>query len=168
MNAVTDTNVTLREAAPDDARGIITVHRSAVLGVAKERYGEAIAWSWAAPETEAHEAILRAAIASDDERMLVAMRVGAIVSFGSIIVSTSSLRALYVHADHIGQGVGSALLSALEAEAKRRGLTRLSMNASLNAEGFYTRRGYRTLSQGLQTLRDGTEMPCLAMAKALA
>ena len=157
----------LRAATPDDAREIIAVHRSAVLGVAARRYGDAIARSWAAPDTQAHEAVLRAVIASENERMVVATSDGSVVAFGSILIAEASLRALYVRAELNGKGIGTALLAALIAEAGRRGLTRLSMNASLNAAEFYAKRGFVKVADGFQELRDGARMPCVAMTKAL-
>lgn len=41
-----------------------------------------------------------------------------------------------------GQGVGAALMAALEAEAARRGLPSVKLAAQLSAVPFYTRLGY--------------------------
>ncbi len=44
---------------------------------------------------------------------------------------------------HRKSGVGSLLLDALEAEARRRGLAGVMVHAQLYALGFYEHRGYR-------------------------
>ena len=44
---------------------------------------------------------------------------------------------------HRDRGVGTLLLSALETEARRRGLAGIMVHAQLYALGFYERHGYR-------------------------
>jgi GNAT superfamily N-acetyltransferase len=51
------------------------------------------------------------------------------------------------HKDYQGIGVGSALLAALEGEARRRGMTRLFTEASITAHPFFERRGFRTRAE---------------------
>ena len=41
-----------------------------------------------------------------------------------------------------GHGVGTALLEAMLAEARRRGFARVALNAQLTAGGFYRRSGF--------------------------
>jgi putative acetyltransferase len=48
---------------------------------------------------------------------------------------------LYVHPDAVGQGVASALCDASRSSPGARGATELKVDASDNAEGFFTRRG---------------------------
>jgi len=50
-----------------------------------------------------------------------------------------------VHADHQRRGVGTALLAALEEEARRRCLTSLHTEASITARPFFERQGFFTL-----------------------
>ncbi len=50
---------------------------------------------------------------------------------------------LYVHPDHQRCGVASALLRATEALARPRGLTELTVEASLTARPFFERAGFR-------------------------
>jgi len=48
----------------------------------------------------------------------------------------------YVHPDFQRRGVASALLSALEADAIRRGVERLRVEVSLTARAFFEAKGY--------------------------
>ena len=45
--------------------------------------------------------------------------------------------------DARGKGVGAAMLRFLEAEARRRGAKRLTLNAQVSARRFYEKAGYR-------------------------
>jgi predicted GNAT family N-acyltransferase len=46
-----------------------------------------------------------------------------------------------------GRGVGAALLRFLEAEARRRGAERFTLNAQVSARGFYEKAGYRAVGE---------------------
>jgi len=61
-----------------------------------------------------------------------------------------------------GRGVGKALLAFLEDEARRRGATRLTLWAQVQAQAFYEKAGY-TASGAVQ---DGTAIPHVSMEKS--
>lgn len=75
--------------------------------------------------------------------------------------------ALYVEPSATGNGVGKALLEAMEAEAARRGATGLTVHATVNAVEFYARRGYARREDASHELPDGTALPCVRMVKEL-
>jgi predicted GNAT family N-acyltransferase len=62
-----------------------------------------------------------------------------------------------------GRGVGRALLSFLEEEARRRGAIRLTLWAQVRARVFYERAGYAV--EGAE-FDDGTGIPHVRMSKA--
>lgn len=66
-----------------------------------------------------------------------------------------------VLAPHRRQGVGASVLRALEAEARRRGITRLTLSAQLTARGFYQREGYAAVGE----VYDEVGIPHVAMEK---
>ncbi|MDI7774045.1 GNAT family N-acetyltransferase [Asticcacaulis sp. EMRT-3] len=66
---------------------------------------------------------------------------------GTVILSpydgqTVKLRQMATADNRRGQGLGSALLTAAEAEARRQGKYRIVLAARLDAQGFYQRHGY--------------------------
>ena len=86
----------------------------------------------------------------------------------SLLIGTAALGGdeiltFFVHPDHQGRGLGSALLAALESTAKARRQTQLTVKSSLTAATFYERQGYRRLGDQL----DGTFMPRVPMVKRL-
>lgn len=67
-----------------------------------------------------------------------------------MIVGTASLdgttvRSVFVLPEFQKRGVGRALLDHIEDMARRRGIARLDVPASVSAEGFYQRIGYTAL-----------------------
>ena len=67
-----------------------------------------------------------------------------------IVVGTASLegttvRSVFVQPESQKHGVGRALLVHIEDVARREGIARLDVPASISAEGFYRRMGYTTL-----------------------
>ncbi|MFC5723131.1 GNAT family N-acetyltransferase [Streptomyces gamaensis] len=63
-----------------------------------------------------------------------------------------------------GTGLGAALVRAVEAEARRRGLSRVYLEAQTHALGFYERLGYRAHGPEFD---EGSGIPHRAMTKAL-
>jgi GNAT superfamily N-acetyltransferase len=64
------------------------------------------------------------------------------VCVGLGVLHDAEIKRVYVDPDAQGSGVGDAIMSALEAEAIRRGLVRVRLEASPSSVSFYERRGY--------------------------
>src|SRR4030081_3238914 len=74
---------------------------------------------------------------------------------------------LYVHPGAAGQGVGSMLTEALEKLAGGRGAKALTVDASDNAGGFFTKRGYVAKQRNTVTV-NGEWLANTTMQKTLA
>ena len=66
---------------------------------------------------------------------------GVIAGWGAI--RDDVLEGLYAAPEFAGQGVGAGLLDMLEGLIRDRGFPSVRAEASVNARGFYLRRGYR-------------------------
>ena len=93
------------------------------------------AWADGHVDLTAWDASLRA------HHTLVAEEAGEILGFADMD-STGYLDRLYVHKDHQGRGVATALCDALEAACPAETFT---THASLTARPFFEGRGYRVL-----------------------
>lgn len=91
---------------------------------------------------------------------LVAEESGEPVGFADMD-GTGYLDRLYVHKDHQGQGVASALCDALEAAVPARTYT---THASVTAKPFFLRRGYRVVREQ-QVERGGILLTNFVMEK---
>ena len=77
-----------------------------------------------------------------EHRTLLAVEGGDILGFGDMDWA-GYLDRLYVHADHQGEGVASAICAELEREARGKIIT----HASITARPFFEKRGYRVVRE---------------------
>ena len=85
---------------------------------------------------------------------------GQIVGFGDLDVERGYLDRLYVHRDHQGEGIATALCGALERAASGP----ITTHASITARPFFEGRGYRVLREQ-QVERRGVWLTNYVMGK---
>lgn len=129
----------VRSYAEGDARPLAEIFHRAVHEGAASRYDarERAAWSPAVPATRSWEARLAEA------ETVVAEGPDGALGFMSLDLARGYLDLAFVLPDVMGQGVADALYAVLEGRARARGLTRLETEASLLAEPFFRRQGWR-------------------------
>ena len=93
---------------------------------------------------------------------LVAEEAGEIVGTGGL--EDDELVTFFVNPGWQGRGIGSALLSAVEAVASTRGIRELKVGSSLAGAPFYQSHGYRPTGE----LSEGTAGTHVPMTKVLA
>lgn len=152
----------VRSARESDVDEIFRVHSESIRTLCRERYGEREIAAWIAfRPSESY----RAAFASRE--LFVAEWQGEIVGFGQLDPRRGEIEACYVAPEAIRCGIGSALLVRMEDEARRRGHSVVHLNATLNAESFYERMGYRWLGPARHRVAADVELDCMRMEKAL-
>lgn len=98
--------------------------------------------------------------------VVVAEDASGLLGFAELRPNERHLDCLYARHDIQGRGVGTALLHAIETEARALGLTRLLTEASLTARPFFERRGFRLIAR--QTVkRHGVKLVNFRMTKTL-
>jgi putative acetyltransferase len=129
----------LRPFLPADLPRLAAIFRASIEELTSEDYNEAQQAAWAA-------------LADDDEfaarlardLMLVALLQGEITGFASLR-GEDHIGMLYVDPQAAGQGIATTLCDALEKLVGARGATKLSVDASDTARGFFQKRGYQPL-----------------------
>lgn len=153
--------IILRPYQPGDGPLLAALFYETVHTVNARDYTPAQLQAWApspeAPDPEAWDRSFQGRCA------LVAEAGGQIAGFGDLDPETGYLDRLYVHKDHQGQGVASALCAALEAAART---DRIHTYASLTARPFFLRRSYRILQEN-QVERRGVLLTNFLMEKNL-
>jgi putative acetyltransferase len=130
----------VRRYAASDLDPLIDLFRASVRRVAIRDYSEDQVRAWA-PDVVDREAW--AARRASRPTWVVEID-GAIAGF-SDLEPDGHLDNMFVHPDHQGRGVASALLAAVEAEAARLGLGRLFTEASITARPFFERKGFTVI-----------------------
>lgn len=142
--------VTVRTASPGDRARIRECHVAAIRAHGPEAYDERQVAAWAEKGDPVEDYPVE-----DDGHYLVVAELpndglegpdvdidASVVGYGHLVPTESEVRAVYVHPDAGGRGVGTAILTALESRARDLRLDELVLWASLNAVGFYERAGY--------------------------
>jgi len=137
MTATAHPRLALRPFLPADAPLLREIFRDSIEELTADDYTEAQQEAWVA--------------AADDiggfggklsgQLTLVATLESSPVGFASL-QGKDKIDMLYVHPAATGQGVGAMLVDALEKLAGARGATRLVVDASDSARGFFEKRGY--------------------------
>ncbi len=124
-----------RSAVASDADRLFDVRRAAILELAPPVMPLASAEEWAnAHGPEWILDVLRA------RHVWVYEVDGDVV--GWVSVTANTIDGLYSSPQHARQGIGTRLLRFVEAELERLGFTEVTLEASVNSEAFYRRRGY--------------------------
>lgn len=86
---------------------------------------------------------------------------------GVVVEGLAHIRHFAVHPDAVRRGLGRQLYQWCEDAARAQGMTHLECHASLNAEGFYRRLGFRRSRELGLLLRAGVTLPAIEMVKNL-
>lgn len=141
----------VRNATPADAETIREIHRASIerLGLAAYTQEQVDAWARGCESADYEKPIT-----SDEFYFIVAEDDNEILGFGSLCFDAPSeyeafaaveITGVYVHPSVTRSGVGTALLTSLEQEARGRGNQTIGLSASLNAVPFYEHHGYERI-----------------------
>lgn len=139
----------LRPFLPTDTMPLRELFAQSIEELTSDDYDEdqRLAWMSAAEDAEQFAQRLAGALT------LVVHMDGQYLGFASL-KDNKTIDMLYVHPDFAGEGVGRALVEALEAIAASRGATALTTDASETAEPFFAHLGYEAQSRNSVPLDD--------------
>ncbi|AQL42717.1 hypothetical protein BV210_08330 [Halorientalis sp. IM1011] len=145
-------DVRFRRAESEDAEEILSIKRAAIEDLEHWQYSPEQVDAWKPKDSYLdtfEEAI-------DDDRFVVHVgeRDGRIVGYGALNVPDERIDAVYVHPDHHGHGVATALVKQLELSAQFQGIEKLDIVAARNAVPFYESVGYWRLDDEVTTIED--------------
>ena len=155
--------ITLRPTLPLDIEALWTLRTVAVrVGCATHYAPQQIAVWTASPVPDSYAAMLVAGSG------IVAMRGESIAGYAMLDADKQEVDAVFVDPARVGLGIGKRLLAALELLACGRGIVRLHLSASLNAEPFYRAAGFVALRAEAYAHPNGISLASVAMEKVLA
>ena len=131
----------IRRYSPSDLAGLVALFRDTVRRINRRDYSDQQVVAWAPDHIDLKQWVRR----FENKAVRVADLDGTPVGFMEI-ARDGQIDMLYVHADHQGQGIASALMRTAEAWAQTRGLQRLFTEATITARPFFERRGFRLIA----------------------
>ena len=129
----------LRPYAPADCAAMAELFYNTVHTVNARDYTPEQLCAWATGEVDLAERDR----SFQAHHTLVAVEGEQIVGFGDLDVERGYLDRLYVHRDHQGEGIATALCGALERAASGP----ITTHASITARPFFEKRGYRVVQE---------------------
>ncbi|MDQ3289551.1 MAG: GNAT family N-acetyltransferase [Pseudomonadota bacterium] len=155
-----------RKAVETDCPEMVAVHYAAVRAIASTHYPAEVLAAWSPEPDDARHTWLAGVVAQDAVLCTVATRPdGSIVGFCIASPGESLLRAIYVHPDFAGNGIGRGLLEQAQTACRALGVASLWLNASYNAEAFYLGCGYEVVGPVTHPLSDEALMGATRMVK---
>jgi len=157
--------VTVREATERDADAMLDLHVASIRALGPDAYDDEQVEAWAYTEGGPSYPI------DDPEHVVVVAETDddCLAGLGDVSSSEDELYAVYVHPDHTGAGVGTAILNRLETAARDCGCETLELTASKNAVGFYEQAGHDRLGLVEHEPSGPHDVPleCVRMRKVL-
>ncbi|HEY1068554.1 MAG TPA: GNAT family N-acetyltransferase [Pirellulales bacterium] len=141
--------LSIRRAVADDHSGLAALFADAILTTGPSGYSPQQVTAWASADFES----IRSGLLSG--HTLVAEDESGIVGF-SDLAAEGYVSALFVRGDRQRQGVGSALLAEIIAEARRQGVARLQTRASVFSRGTFAKFGFRLIDVQIVERRGAT------------
>ncbi|KAA0078696.1 GNAT family N-acetyltransferase [Tardiphaga sp. P9-11] len=136
-----DSGVVLRAARAGDGQVVFDVTRRSVEGLATRDYSAEQIAGWMGDRTPAFYETLIA-----NGRMLVAERDGNVVAF--VDADPGEVTRLFILPEATGLGLGAKLLNIGVDQARSGHVGPVRLEATLNAEGFYRRHGFKSVGRG--------------------
>ncbi|MGY8663405.1 GNAT family N-acetyltransferase [Bradyrhizobium sp. UFLA05-109] len=138
---VTDTDFSFRAARRDDAETVFNLTKASISGLSGTSYSRDQIVNWMGDRTVAFYENLIAR-----ERMTVGLRDGEVVGF--VDAEPGEVTRLFILPEAAGTGLGRKLLEIGIAAAKVGHAGPIRLEATINAEGFYRKHGFRSIRRG--------------------
>lgn len=149
---------TVRPANREDAPSIYAIHQASLINLCVTHYPLVTLQRWFATKTiEGYYSAL------DNGEMFICEVEHVAVGFGHAI--PSEVVAIFVHPDFAGQGIGKLILNHALQCAKSDDDTPIKLTATLNAEAFYVKHGFKEVRR-YSEVRGDLEFRVVEMEKS--
>ena len=151
----------IRKARVEDALAVWKIRNAAIRDQCIGHYSDDVLAIWTeGPLTDCFVRMV-------NDKSYVAIMNNRVVGAGSLDCTTGHLDAVFVSPDMTGQGIGRQIITFLETIAKQSGLTKLTLDSTLNAAPFYRKCGFDGEAVGTYQSPRGISLDCIPMTKGL-
>ena len=153
--------MTLRRAVPEEAEKLWQIRNLAIRAGCQGSYDAEVIERWTPdlmPESYRQVVIDNPFFVAVDEN-------GEPVATGYLDLAMNSMEAVFTAPNATGKGLAGAIIAAIRAEARQRGITRITLSSTPNAHAFYLKQGFSTLGENLYVSKlAGAKLRCVDMA----
>lgn len=157
----------IRRFRDSDAVALVRVHRGTIRGVNSKDYSKSQIRAWANRSTaKRFKDLVRKNtrfVAIHTVRIRGKLK-EKVVGFADYY--KNELEGMYIHKNHLGEGIGKRLLSHLEKDAYKNGIRTLRCTSTITAKAFYEKQGFKTIKKTTYTIGD-QRLPVYRMMKRL-
>ncbi len=153
----------IRNARIEDAKEIVSFNKQTIRRVNAKDYPKEVIEKWSRALNVVH---FRKRFKEGNRKVFVAVEGKQLVGFVAVNLEKLSIRALYVHPDFIGRGIGKKLLKKGEDFLRRQGVKKSVIHCSLTAIPFYESQGYKKVRWGHSKIGEA-KVKDLIMSKKL-
>ncbi|MRS88875.1 GNAT family N-acetyltransferase [Enterobacteriaceae bacterium RIT714] len=153
--------MTLRLAAPDEAETLWRIRNLAIRSGCTTSYDADVIERWT-PD-----------VMPENYRQMIAQNPfyvvendhGEVVATGYLDLEAKSVEAIFTLPEAAGKGMAKRIVEAIKQEAVERGITRLTLSSTPNAQSFYLKQGFVALGENCYSSRlANAELRCIDMA----
>lgn len=153
----------IRKALASDAQAVFDLRNSSIRCLCRGFYPDDLLSRWTAGGGPSPEFV-----GFVSQLIYVVECFDSIIGCGAVDPIDGKIDAVFVHPDHVGNGVGRKVMELLEKVATDSGSTEtLYLEATLNAAPFYRKLGFSGDSPSLYVSPRGFSLECIRMSKTL-
>ena len=154
----------LRLATEKDSTAIWGVRTEAIRGISAAYYDIKDMEKWSPSDMPSKFS----EIVKNNNWYVIELLDGAIIATGFLDDKKGSVEAIFVKPAHQGKGFAAMILNKLEKLARSKKYKKLTLEATLNAENFYKKFGYKPVKKATYHSEVGLELDCVLMEKTLS
>jgi GNAT superfamily N-acetyltransferase len=156
--------VQFRQATPSDAQTLWWIKHAAIDSIENDAYTDEQLRAWKPTGEDVSD--FKRALESETFDIILAELEDEDVGYGVLNVDDGRIDALFVHPDHMGQGIATSLMGQLETRAQMHDIEELEIVSSLNAKSFYESLDYWDFGTKVRDI-GGTDVEFAIMRKRL-
>ncbi len=150
----------IRLAVPEEAEECWNIRNLSIREGCKPSYSANVLEAWT-PEAmpERYREVI-----TTNPFFVVEMPDGELAATGYLDLASGSIEAIFTLPDYFGQGLASLVIETIKDEALKRGLTKLTLSSTPNAQTFYEKHGFLFIEESSSPSRMAQiDLRCMKM-----
>jgi GNAT superfamily N-acetyltransferase len=151
----------IRKAIKEDASIALKIRKESILYHCIGSYPIEVLTIWAQGD------ITERFISDLESKFYVAANEKEVIGTGMLNLISGQIDAVFVSPQYMKMGVATKIMGFLEELGKKNNLTKLTLDSTINAAGFYRRLGFIGDCQSIYKSPKGFNLACIPMVKIL-